>query len=283
MLKPLGNLNGSIKPLAEVMVPALDRGFLFGDAVYEGMHFTGGKVRFFDRHLARLERSLRELRIGPIDLPRLRGRIEDTIRQGEFGEAFIYVQITRGAGPSRTHHFPPAGTLPTEFFFVEEFKDPYGPLRETGVAVVTQPDLRWHRCDVKSTNLLGNVLAFQASKEQGGYEALLLRPDGTVTEGARTSFFGVIDGRIRTGPLTPAILPGVTRGVVLELIRELKLPVEERHVMREELPQAEELFLTGTTAEVLPIVTVDNRKVGEGKPGPITRKLQAAFRELVRL
>lgn len=281
MPKALGNLNGTIQPLAKVMIPALDRGFLFGDAVYEGMHAVGGKVRFFDRHLARLERSLRELRIGPIDLQRLRGRIEDTLRQGEFAEAFIYVQVTRGAGPTRAHYFPP-GATPTEFFFVEEFKDPYGPLRETGVAVVTQPDIRWHRCDVKSTNLLGNVLAFQAAKEQGGYEALLIRPDGTITEGARTSFFAVVDGRLRTGPLTPEILPGVTRGVVLELIRQLQLPVEERHLMRDELPRVQELFLTGTTAEVLPITTVDGHPVTDGKPGAMTKRLQAALREYVR-
>jgi len=280
MPKALGNLNGRIQPLAEVMVPALDRGFLFGDAVYEGMHATGGKVRFFDRHLARLERSLHELRIGPIDLARLKDRMEDTMRQGEFVEAFIYVQVTRGTGATRTHYFPP-GAVPTEFFFIEEFNDPYGPLRETGVAVITQPDVRWHRCDVKTTNLLGNVLAFQAAREQGGYEALLIRPDGTITEGARTSFFAIVDGRIRTGPLTPEILPGVTRGVVLELIRKLDLPVEERHLQREELPRVQELFLTGTTAEVLPITSVNSKPVADGKPGPLTRRLQAAFREFV--
>lgn len=279
----LANINGVIQLLATAMVPALDRGFLFGDAVYEGIHALNGKPRFIDLHMQRLERSLRELRIGPIDLDRLQKRLAETIAAGPFLEAFIYIQITRGAGPSRTHHFPPAGTPPTEFFFVEEFTDPYGPLRKTGVAAVTQPDIRWHRCDVKSTNLLGNVIAFQAAKEQDAREALLVRPDGTITEGSRTSLFGVVADKIRTGPLTPEILPGVTRSVVLSLIQKLGLPVEQKHLHVEELPQLQELFLTGTTSEVLPITTLNGKPVADGKPGSFTQQLQKAFQEYVNV
>lgn len=273
----LANLNGVIQPLAQTMVPVLDRGFLFGDAVYEAMHIVDGKPRFLARHLQRLERSLRELRIGPIDMTRLQQRISDTIAAGPFVEAFVYIQITRGVGPTRAHAFPPPGTTPTEFLYVESFTDPYQELRKTGVSAITHSDLRWHRCDIKSTNLLGNVLAFQACKEQGAYEALLVRPDGTITEGTRTSLFGVVDGRIRTGPLSPEILPGVTRQVVLELIQELKLPVEEKHLKLTELPRATELFLTGTTSEVLPIVRLNGQIVGTGTPGPMTKSLQEAF------
>lgn len=280
MSPPLANLNGVIQPLATTMVSALDRGFLFGDAVYEAMHIVGGKPRFIDLHFKRLERSLRELRIGPIDLQRLRQRISETIAAGAFEEAFVYIQITRGAGPTRAHAFPPAETVPTEFLYVEAFQDPYVKLRETGISVITQDDLRWHRCDVKSTNLLGNVLAFQACKEQGAYEALLVRPDGTVTEGTRTSLFGVINGVLRTGPLSPEILPGITRHVVMGLISELKLPVNETHLHRDELPRLQELFLTGTTSEVLPITTLNGKPVADGKPGPMTKQLQAAFREI---
>jgi D-alanine transaminase len=277
----LANVNGVIQPLASAMVPALDRGFLFGDAVYEGLYASAGKPRFLDLHMKRLTRSLGELRIGPINIDRLQSRLLETIAAGPFGDAFIYIQISRGAGPTRTHHFPPAGTPPTEFFYVEEFKDPYGPLRQTGIAVITHTDLRWHRCDVKSVNLLGNVLAFQAAKEQDAREAILIRPDGTVTEGTRTSLFGVVNGTLRTGPLSSEILPGVTRSVVVSLIHKLGLPLEEKHLQVEELPKLQELFLTGTTSEVLPITTLDGNPVADGKPGPMTKQLQRAFNEFV--
>src|SRR5262249_35754318 len=154
-MEPLANLNGKIMPLKEVMVPALDRGFLFGDAVYEGMHFIDGKVRFLSRHMQRLERSLGELRITGVNLQRLEQRLLDTIATSGFAEAFIYVQISRGAGPTRTHYFP-TGATPTEFLFVEAFLDPYAEQRQTGVSVITFPDLRWARCDIKTVNLLGN-------------------------------------------------------------------------------------------------------------------------------
>lgn len=281
MPPPLANLNGKIQPLAETMVPVLDRGFLFGDAVYEGMHAVAGRIRFIDMHFQRLERSLKELRIGPIDLNRLRTRLQETIAAGPFQDAFIYVQITRGAGPTRSHAFPPEETNPNEFLFVETFIDPYAKLRDTGIAAITQPDLRWHRCDIKSTNLLGNVLAFQAAKEKNANEAILIRPDGTVTEGTRTSLFGVVDGKICTGQLSSEILPGVTRSVVIDLIKQLWLPFKEKYLQRMDLPRVTELFLTGTTSEVLPITTLDGKRIADGKPGPMTRKLQTAFRELV--
>jgi D-alanine transaminase len=278
----LANLNGEILPLHEAKVSVLDRAFLFGDGVYEGMHLANGRVRFFDRHFERLRRSLAEIRIHGVDLERLRQRVIDTIVASELADAFIYLQITRGAGPTRTHYFPVTAS-PTEFLFVEPFKDPYESNRNTGVKVVTFPDLRWGRCDIKSLNLLGNVLAAQAAREQDAAEAVLINRDGYLTEGARTSFFGVVEGKIRTGPLTPAILPGVTRGFVLELIRDMNLPVEERHLHVNELPRVSELMLTGTTAEVLPVIQIDEHPVADGRPGPITQQLQHAFREAVAL
>ena len=282
MPQALANVNGKITPLVDAMVPALDRGFLFGDAVYEGLQAVSGKVRFIDLHFDRLARSLNELRIGPIDLTRLRQRLMETIAAGPFADAFIYIQITRGAGLTRTHHFPPPDTRPNEFLFVEPFTDPYVQLRQTGVKAITHLDLRWHRCDIKSTNLLGNVLAFQAAREQGANEAILIRPDGTVTEGTRTSLFGVVNGTIRTGPNSPEILPGVTRSVIIRLIHQLKLPLEERHLRQEELPHINELFFTGTTSEVLPITTLNGNPVADGKPGPFTRRLQEAFNQFVK-
>lgn len=274
---PLANLNGVIQPLATTVVSVLDRGFLFGDAVYEAMQVVDGRPRFLARHLKRLERSLYELRIGPIDLNRLIERIQATIAAGPFKQAFVYIQITRGAASTRAHAFPPSETMPTEFLYVESFLDPYIALRETGIAVVIQPDLRWHRCDIKSTNLLGNVLAFQVGKEAGAHEVILIRPDGTVTEGTRTSLFAVVNGTLRTGPLSSEILPGITRQVVMEVIHQLQLPVEERHLHQDELASVQELFLTGTTSEVLPITLLNGKPVSDGKPGSTTRRLQAAF------
>ncbi len=276
-MEPIANLNGKILPLAEAQVSALDRGFLFGDAVYEGMHLADGRIRFVEDHFARLARSLGEMLIAGVDLVRLRSRLHETIAASGCADAFIYLQISRGAGPRRTHYFPDPPVPPTEFFFVEPFRDPYGQGRTEGIAVITHPDLRWGRCDVKSVNLLGNVMAAQAAREAGAAEAVLIKPDGTVTECSRSSLFGVVADVVRTFPKDPAILPGVTRGRVLQLIRDLKIPLEERAMSEAELRGASELFLTGTTAEVLPVATLDGKPVGDGKPGPVARRLQAEF------
>src|SRR5262249_14288749 len=158
----------------------------------------------------------------------------------------------------RAHPFP-AGCEPLEFLFVQEFADPYVAARRDGGAVSLQPDVRWGRCDIKSTNLLANVLAMQAAKEAGGLEAVLYRPGGALTEGSPSSLFGVVDGVLRTAPKGNAILPGVTRDLVVRLARDAGVPVEERILHRGELDVAEELFLTGTTTEVLPVARVDGR------------------------
>jgi D-alanine transaminase len=189
----------------------------------------------------------------------------------------VYIQITRGVAP-RTHYFP-SSAPPLEFLYVQEIGDPYTKTRVEGVRVSLQPDQRWGRCDIKSTNLLANVLAMQAAREAGGAEALLVLPDGTVTEGSHSSLFGVVDGGLRTAPNSPDILPGTTRDLVLRLAAELDIPVVERALRRQE--PVSELFLTGTTSEVLPVIQVDDQVIGGGQPGPITRRLQQAYREAV--
>src|SRR5438876_11266057 len=278
-MDPLANLNGTVLPLAETRIPVLDRGFLFGDAVYEVLRVYQGKPWRMAEHFARLGRSLEAIRIHGINLERLKARMFETIAAGPFAEAIVYVQITRGAAP-RKHAFP-AGATPLELLFVQEFADPYVELRQTGAAVITQPDLRWDRCDIKSTNLLGNVLAMQAAVEAGGVEALLYLPDGTLTEGTHTSFFGVLDGVLLTAPNSAAILPGITRGLVLRLAASAKIPVREQVLKRSDLGSVSELFLTGTTSEILPIIRVDDQTIGNGKPGPITRRLQHAYQQAV--
>jgi D-alanine transaminase len=276
----LANLNGQLMPLEEARVPALDRGFLFGDAVYEVLRIYGGRPWLADEHFARFERSLDAVRIRGVDLERLRRRMLETIAAGAFREATAYLQVTRGAAP-RKHPFP-AGVTPLEFLYVQEFADPYAEGRRTGAAVITQQDLRWDRCDIKSTNLLGNVLAMQAAVEAGGVEALLYLPDGTLTEGTHTSFFGVLDGELLTAPNSAAILPGITRGLVLRLSARAGVPVREHMLRRDDLGRVSELFLTGTTSEVLPVVRVDGRPVADGKPGAVTRRLQEAYAAEVR-
>jgi D-alanine transaminase len=275
-MAPLANVNGEIMPLARATVPVLDRGFLFGDAVYEVLRVYAGRIWLEDEHFARLQHSLGEIRIMGIELARLRGRMQETLAASRFQEATVYIQITRGPAP-RSHAFPPSGTRPLELIFVQPYTDPYVEARRNGCAVVTAPDLRWGRCDIKSTNLLANVLAIQTAKEAGCPEALLVKPDGTLTEGTHSSLFGVVSGVLRTAPKTNAVLPGVTRDLVLRLARDTGISVEERYLSRKELAQTSELFLTGTTAEVLPIVTVDGQSVGDGRPGPVTRRLQEAY------
>ena len=276
----LANLNGQLMPLEEARVPALDRGFLFGDAVYEVLRIYSGRPWLADEHFARLARSLESIRIHGVDLERLRQRMQETIAAGSFREATAYLQVTRGAAP-RKHGFP-AGVAPLEFLYVQEFTDPYSEARRTGAAVITQPDPRWHHCDIKSTNLLGNVLAMQNALEAGCIEALLYQPNGALTEGTHTSCFGVLDGVLLTAPNSTAILPGITRGLVLRLSQRASVPVREQMLRRDDLGHVSEVFLTGTTSEVLPVVRVDGRPVADGKPGPVTQRLQEAFAAEVR-
>jgi D-alanine transaminase len=279
-MEAIANLNGELMPLTEVKISALDRGFLFGDAVYEVLRVYQGRPWLLDEHFHRLDRSLEAIRIRGVDIDRLRQRMLETIAAGPFLEATVYIQITRGAAPRR-HPFP-AEAVPFEFLYVQEFLDPYQEARRTGASVITQPDIRWDRCDIKSTNLLGNVLAMQAAKEAGCSEALFCLNDGTLTEGTHTSFFGVLNGAILTAPNSHAILPGITRGLLLRLAAQAGIPVREQMVKKTDLGRVSELFLTGTTSEILPIVRVDGQPIGSGSPGPVARRLQQAYAEAVR-
>jgi D-alanine transaminase len=268
-------LNGVRMPIDQARVSVLDRGFLFGDGIYEVVRVFRGKLWLADDHFARLARSLSAIQIHGVDLDRLRARMLETIATGGFRDAIVYIQVTRGAAP-RAHAFP-ANVKPTELFWVQEIGDPYYRQRETGLRVSLQPDLRWKRCDIKSVNLLGNVLANQAARVAGCAEAVLYLPDGTITEASHSSFFAVLDGMIRTTGDGPGILPGVTRKLTLELAQRVGVPVEFRSITRDDLARASESFLTGTSLQVCPVVAVDDHPVGDGKPGPITRRLQSAY------
>lgn len=276
----LANWNGVELPLDEVRVSVLDRAFLFGDAVYEVIRVYGGRPFLCDEHLTRLRRSLGEVRIA-CDVDRLEQRLRETLSNSRVREGIIYIQVTRGVAP-RKHRFPDPPVPPNELLYVQQTADdPHAALRKTGAALLTVPDMRWRRCDIKSVNLLANCLASQAAAEAGCLEAVLLDESGHLTEGSHTSVFGVQHGSIVTTPLSPHILPGITRKLVLELAGRTRVPVEQRSLRGEELSDLDEMFLTGTTAEVLPVTVVDGQPIGDGAPGPVSERLFAAFREYV--
>ncbi|MEX0718460.1 MAG: aminotransferase class IV [Planctomycetaceae bacterium] len=282
---PLANWNGEILPLDQVRVSVLDRAFLFGDAVYEALRVYSGRLWLREGHMARLVRSLREMRI-ETEFARLERRMDETLAASGVSEAIVYLQVTRGAA-LRSHAFPNPPVSPNELIYVQAYADqspvcdPYPAERATGVRVLTHPDLRWKRCDIKSVNLLGNVLANQAAIEGGYFEAILVAENGDMTEGTHTSLFGVKGGKLLTSPRGPHILPGITRAFVLELAERIGLPASEEPLRAETLRAIDELFLCGTSAEVMPITGVDDWQVGDGRPGAITRRMQAAFRERV--
>lgn len=276
---PVVYLNGQFLPSNEARVPVDDRGFLFGDGVYEVTRALGGRLFAEEAHWRRLESGLAQLRIQPPpDFTRehVRALCERLLAENGLtgGEATVYLQVTRGVAP-RTHAFPPAGTAATVYLSASPFQIPWE-LRLRGVSAVTLPDLRWARCDLKTVNLLPNILAKQQAKEAGAWEAVLVR-EGVVTEGASTTVMVVMEDTLFMHPKDQRILPGVTRDVLLELARDLELRVVERPVRLDERPRWEELLLAGTTTDVQPVVSLDGQPVGEGKPGPMARQLQKAL------
>ncbi len=270
-------LNGEFLPRERATLSVDDRGFIFGDGIYEVTRVINGRLFESDRHMRRLFYGLRgigiESRLTAEQIIDIHYRLiqENGLTSGE---ATVYLQITRGAAP-RTHYFPPASTAPTVFLSASPFT-PNHAQREQGATAVTYPDIRWSRCDLKTVNLLGAVLAKQHAVAAGSLEAVFIR-DGAVTEGSHTNVFGVIDGELRTYPRCNYILPGITRDVVLELAAEEGVDVREVPILQQELGRVDELFVTGTTSDVTPIVQLDGRPVGTGTPGPITRQLGAAL------
>ncbi|HEX2693481.1 MAG TPA: D-amino-acid transaminase [Gemmatimonadaceae bacterium] len=279
--KDIVYVNGRFLPRAEAHVSVEDRGFVFGDGVYEVIRAINGRLFATRFHNARLERSLEGIRIHLQGDDRPARFVEigkQLLRENNLqdGEATLYIQVTRGA-TTRAHYFPPADITPTVYISVARFK-PYRELAETGASAISHPDLRWGRCDLKTLNLLPNVLASQTAKEKGAFEAMLVR-DGVVTEGAKTNFFGVIDGTLRTHPSDNHILPGITRAVLEDLARGLSIDLDETPIAVSEIHKVKELFLTGTTTDVMPIVRLDDKAVGSGRPGELTRRLQRVLAE----
>jgi D-alanine transaminase len=273
--------NGEFLAKEAVSISPDDRGFLLADGVYEVIRAYEGKLFQAEAHLQRMARSMRELHLsGPSPLE-LNDVAERLIMKNNLttGGATVYLQITRGAAPRR-HAFPADDTPPT----VYATASPSHPSVEKmthGIKVILVPDMRWTRCDIKSISLLPNVLANQQAKERQVEEAVFVR-DGAVTEGSHTNVGAVFKGTIVTYPKSHYILSGITRQVVIELCHQLNIPVKEFPILVDHLPKADEMMLMSTTSEITPIVQVDDWTVGNGKPGPVTVRLQQAFQELTR-
>jgi D-alanine transaminase len=277
----LACLNGETMPVEQAWVPVWDRGFLFGDSVYEVCRLYSGRCWLEAEHFARLRRSLEELDFPPVDIDRLIDRAYQTIAASGILEGTVYIQITRGVAP-RAHAFPDPPVPPTELIVVRPYDDaPTARLRESGVKVISHPDLRWKRCDIKSTNLLANCLATEAARRAGCHEAILVDPSGVVTEATHTSLLWARQGRLEGTPEGTEILPGTTRKLVLRLVKKLGIPFVESRVTLPELKAVDELILVGTTTEVVPIIEVDGDAIASGRPGPLAGRLWGAYRDEV--
>lgn len=273
-------LNGRFVPYAEAVIPVEDRGNVLADGIYEVIRFYEGRPFLLEAHLDRLAASARALQL-PLPVPReeLRRVIVETVHREGLADAALYLQVSRGPAP-RTHAFPEE-VKPTWFLLARPAERPDAAKLAAGVKVILTPDLRWHRSDIKSISLLPNVLAKEEARRQGAFEAVFVR-EGRVTEGSSSNCFAVLDGRVRTHPKGPHILGGITRDLVIRLAKEAGYEVLEEAFTQEELLTAEEVFLSGTTTEVMPVTRIDDRQVGAGRPGPVTRRLQELFEREIK-
>ncbi len=261
-------LNGEFVPYGEAKVSVDDRGFNFGDGIYEVVRIVGGRGFRIEAHLDRFEGGARALEIElAMSRDAIREAMLETARVNGVVEGTVYTQLTRGVAPRR-HAFP-KGARPTLVMLARHATGPSKSDLENGASVITVPDLRFGYCEVKTIGLLPNVIAQQHAQSEGCYEALLVR-DGRVTEATHSSVFCVRGGVVYTHPIDN-ILPGITRRFLIEALREHGVTVQEVAVGVDEFRAADEVFLTGTTTEVMPVICMDNAKVGSGKPGEITR------------
>ncbi|HEX7119238.1 MAG TPA: D-amino acid aminotransferase [Longimicrobiales bacterium] len=270
-------LNGEFVPQSEARVSVDDRAFLFSDGVYEVIRVYRGRPFLLPEHLCRLGGGVQALDIRFDAFTELREAALRLIEENDVtGDANIYIQVTRGAAP-RKHAFPPADTPPTVYIAVKPITPHPDAYFSEGVDAITVPDTRWARCDIKTVSLLPNVLANQKAHAAGAFEALFIR-DGIVLEGSHSNLLAVYDGTLVTYPKCNYILPGITRDRILALAEKSGIPVREGPIFADRLFDADELFLSGTTTEVMPVTRVDGRPIGDGTPGPVTLRLQEAYR-----
>ncbi len=272
-------LNGKYCKSEEALVSIEDRGFIFGDGVYEVMRCYKGNLFEIEEHLLRLERSASRI---ALPLPYSGGEIGDIcnnlVQKSKARDAILYLQVTRGIAP-RVHHFP-SSISPTVMMKVYEIDEKEVLERKNGVKAISLPDERWDNCDIKCINLLPNVLAKEKARSEGAYEAIFVGSEG-VSECASSNVFCVSEGTVFTAPLGKKILAGISRGAVLKLAQEQGIEVELSYPSLALLQSAEEIFITNTVDEVTPVTDLDGKTVGKGKAGPVTLRLQESFREMV--
>lgn len=274
-------LNGEYLPKDTATISIEDRGFLFADGIYEVIRVYGGTPFEMERHLRRLARSATLLHLAPIPDAAVLAEICTTLLQrNAHRDASLYIQVTRGVAV-RAHAFPTTVVQPTVLVMTSPAASPRADLLASGATAITVPDDRWARCDIKTIGLTANVLAKQRAVEAGALEAVFVR-DGTITDCASCNVFAVKDGVLWTAPKSNYILAGVTRDVVIELAREAGIPVREEPFRLEALYAADEVFITATTTEVMPIVQVDSFTIGSGTPGRISRQLVDLFADRTR-
>ena len=279
--KQIVYLNGAYMDRGEASISPEDRGFLFADGVYEVVISYDGKLFRIEDHVARLRRSLGGISIRGVDAAILAEIAPELISRNDLGDtdAIVYMQVTRGAAP-RLHAFPAEGTPPTAYAFARRFQLPIDMIRD-GTEIITVPDIRWTRCDIKSVSLLPNVLAKQKAEDEGAGEAVFVR-DGALTEGTASNFAAVFGGSLVTHQDCGFILSGITKKVIFEICADLGIPVQERPVRTGEFAYADEAMILSTTKEIVPVVRVDERVVADGRPGPVTLRLQKAFAKIKR-
>lgn len=270
-------LNGKFLPIEQATVPVLDRGFIFGDGVYELIPVYSRAPFRMDEHLARLEKSLGAVRIkNPYPREKWREIIVQLIAKQPWNDQGVYLQVTRGVA-KRDHAFP-AGVEPTVFMMCNPLVNPPKDLVEKGAAAVSAVDYRWHRCDIKSISLIGNCLLRQVSADAGAVETILFR-DGKLTEASASNVFVAKNGVLLSPPKSNLILPGITYDVVVEIAQATKIALEFRDVTEAEVRAADEVWVTSSSKEILAIVTLDGKPVGSGKPGALFRKAWQGYQE----
>lgn len=269
-------LNGDFIPIDQAKISVLDRGFLFGDGVYEVIPAYGGRLLRLNEHLQRLQNSLNAIHLqNPLSDQQWKNILQQIMERNEGEDQSVYLHVSRGVAPKRDHAFP-AETRPTVFVM----SSPLLPVAKQelmqGVAAITLDDIRWHACNIKATALLANAMLRQQAIEAGAAEAILIR-DGYATEGAASNVFIVLNSVLITPPNGPSLLPGITRDLVLELAQQNGVVCEERAITEKELKQADEIWLTSSTREILPVITLDKQAVGNGQCGPLWDRMIDVF------
>lgn len=273
-------IDDQILPAGELSKPYLDRGIFFGDGVYEVLRSYDGHLFALDEHLARFEYSLKEIEIFNIDIKSVQNKVVAAFEKSGYANARIYFHITRGSEPR--DHVPGKGVVPNFFLTVDELHPKPG-AKETGIAVVTHPDWRWKRCDIKSLNLLPNVMAKIEAHKKGAAEAILVGDDNKITEGAGSAFFAV-NGKektVITRPLGHEILPSITRAMVMQVCKDAGIATIEKTLTPKQAAACSELFMAVTTKDIVPITKFDDKVISRGKCGELTGRLIKQFKEFV--